>query len=573
MTVTAILLAGWALSSRTGLNAPATQVTHFDIGLPPGVEPYPSSGPAISPDGRSLAVIGIGARDGVRRVFVRRLDRAEAIEILDTGGANAVAFSPDSGAVAVTRNNGTITLVSLTDQQRRSVGSGSDINNRLTWSPAGIVFGRSGALAIVSPEGGTPRTLTELDGSRHEVLHDNPLVLPGAHLVLFASQTTEPGGDRIEVVSVDGGPRSVVVDRATTPVWSSTGHLLFARDGAIFAAAFDPLTAKVLGPAVQVMQPEAVQELVSGNLGLSVSSTGTLLTLPAGFTDSRLVSVGRDGAALTLDLPSGRYGFPRVSPNGRRLVVENGSAGIQALDLARGTSARLTAAGIMNFPTWSADGTRVVFRRFGAPFWASADGAGRAGPMPNTAINDYPSSPGPDPDSIIAVRIRPETSGDVFLISISGAFPPKPLIVTPAYEGGGQLSPDGRWLLYQSDASGAPEIYVRPYPALDRQWQVSEGGGVQARWSHNNREIYYRSGHRVVAVALNAAGAEPVFGRPAALFTDDYDFGAGLSVANYDATPDGRFIMIRRGPNGGKLRIVINWAEELKAILAAGGLR
>jgi hypothetical protein len=159
------------------------------------------------------------------------------------------------------------------------------------------------------------------------------------------------------------------------------------------------------------------------------------------------------------------------------------------------------------------------------------------------------------------------------LMSISGAFAPKPLISTPAYDGGPQLSPDGRWLLYQSDASGRAEIYVRRYPELDRQWQVSDGGGIQARWSRNVREIYYRSGRSMVATAFTATGSEPVFGKPTTLFTDDYDFGAGASIPNYDVTADGRFIMIRRGPNGGRLRVVVNWTEELNRILAAGGLQ
>ena len=207
----------------------------------------------------------------------------------------------------------------------------------------------------------------------------------------------------------------------------------------------------------------------------------------------------------------------------------------------------------------------------------------RSGPGPTAAAtrfrcppataNDFPTSPGPDPDSVLVVRVRPETSGDVFLLSISGAFEPKPLVVTPAYEGGAQLSPDGRFLLYQSNASGQAEIYVRPYPALDRQWQVSEGGGVQARWSRNSREIYYRSGNRIVAVPISTSGQEPVFGKPVALFADEYDFGQGVSNPNYDVTPDGRFVMLRRGPNGGKLRVVVNWTEELKQILASGGVR
>jgi hypothetical protein len=149
--------------------------------------------------------------------------------------------------------------------------------------------------------------------------------------------------------------------------------------------------------------------------------------------------------------------------------------------------------------------------------------------------------------------------------------PLRPLLATPAYDGGTQLSPDGHWLLYQSNPSGQAEIFVRRYPALDRPYPVSAGGGVQARWSRNGREIYYRNGQRMVAVSVDTTGAEPVFGTPTALFADEYDFGAGISIPNYDVTSDGRFIMLRRGPNGGNLRVVLNWTEELKRILETNG--
>ncbi len=569
----AALVAGWAFWSRTGPAPTAPQVTQFEIAYPRDVENFPgtSLAPAISPDGRTVAMVGV--RDGVRRVFVRRLDRAAATELPGTAGANGTVFSPDGESVAVLFTSGLITRIALADQQRNVVTSGADITLSITWSEAGIIFGRGGALSIISPEGGTPRALTVLDAARHEVAHDCAVVLAGGRLVLFASQTTKPGAERIESVSIDGGPRSVVIERARTPVWSPTGHLLFARDGAVLAVALDQSTGSPRGTATPIIPAGAIEPLASGQMGLTLSSTGTLLSAPAGFTDTRVVSVGRNGAALALDLPSGRYANPRISPDGRRLLIESGE-NIEALDMARGTWARLAAATLSTvFSTWSADGTRVVFRRFASPFWVAGDGSRVTGAVPGGIVSDFPSSPGPDPDSFIALRIRPETSGDVFLMSISGAFEPKPLIVTPAYEGGAQLSPDGRWLLYQSDASGRPEIYVRRYPNLDRQWQVSDGGGVQARWSRNNREIYYRSGQRMVAAALDASGTEPVFGKPVALFTDDYDFGAGASIANYDVTADGRFIMIRRGVNGGKLRVVVNWTEELKNILASGGVR
>ena len=201
------LVAGWALWGRTGPATTAPQVTHLEIGFPRDVEPCPatSTAPAISPDGRTVAMIGV--KDGVRRVFVRRLDRAEATELPDTVGANGAVFSPDGGSVAVMFASGLITRIALADQQRKVLTSGADITVSITWSQAGIIFSRGGALWIVPPEGGAPRALTVLDAARHEVAHDGAVVLPGGRLVLFASQTTDPGDERIESVSIDGGPR------------------------------------------------------------------------------------------------------------------------------------------------------------------------------------------------------------------------------------------------------------------------------------------------------------------------------------------------------------------------------
>ncbi len=569
----AVLAAGWALWGRPDSASSTLPVTHLDIGFPPEVEPYhPVKGPAISPDGRMVAMVGV--KNGVRSLWVRRLDRAEAAEIAGSGSVAVSAFSPDSGSVAFIVAGGAVTRVGMADLQRNVVASGADINGALAWSPAGIVFSRAGALWIVSPEGGVPRALTTLDTARHEAAHSYPVVLPGEQVVLFAANTGELGGERIEAVPFAGGQRTVLVERASSPIWSSTGHLLFARDGVVMAAAIDALSATLQGPAIPVLASGSVQSLSLGGLAFVLSSTGTLLSIPVGFTDTRVASVGRDGAARVDLLPSDRYTNPRISPDGRTLLVELAGSGIDLLDLARGTRGRTVAGPMANsMSTWSADGSRVVYKRSQVPRWVLADGSGTSGAVPGTTLNDLPSSPGPDPDSMIFVRLQPDTSADVFLMSISGAFAPKPLIVTPAYDGGAQLSPDGRWLLYQSDISGRAEIYVTRYPALDRRWQVSEGGGVQGRWSRNGREIYYRGGKHIVAVALDAAGGEPAFGKPVPLFADDYEFGGGNSIANYDVTLDGRFIMIRRGPNGGKLSVVLNWTEELKQILAAGGVK
>jgi len=171
------------------------------------------------------------------------------------------------------------------------------------------------------------------------------------------------------------------------------------------------------------------------------------------------------------------------------------------------------------------------------------------------------------------VRIVEGGSGDIALVSLSGAFAAKSIVATPGYDGGPTLSPDGRWLLFVSTMSGQAEAYVKPYPALDRQWQVSAGGGTQVRWSRNGREIYYRANQHFVAVPFTATGTEPAIGKPADLFVDMYDYGTGISIPNYDVAADGRFIVTKREAGDVGLQIGLNWDRELERILAAGGVR
>ncbi len=568
----AVLAATWAFLGRGTPGSGTHPVLHFDVVFPADIEPIPAleNGFAFSPDGRFVAMAGV--RKGARWMFVRPLESAETLELPESGVGGA-AFSPDSAQVAFLAGNRVVS-VALADRQRTLVTPSADLAGGIAWGEAGIVFARNRALWIAPTGGAAPRALTTLDAARREVLHAGQVVLPGGRFVLFSSLTGEPGTERIEAVSALGGPRSVVVERATTPIWSPTGHLLFARDGAVLATDFDEPNARVRGVATPVLASGLLGTSVSGALGLRLASNGSLLFLPQNFHAQRVVSVGRDGSALALGLPRARYMNPRASPDGRRVMVNRDGVNLEAWNLERGTLARLTtAAPGTNFPVWNSDGSRIVYRRFNAPSWMSADGSSQAGEVPGGLANDYPTAAGPDPDSVIVTRIQPETVGDVFLLSLSGAFEPRSLIATRAYEGGAQLSPDGRWLTYASAESGQSEIHVRRYPALDRQWLVSEGGGFQPRWSANGREIYYRGGPTLTAVPFDGSGKEPVIGKPTALFKDEYDLGQGITIANYDVTPDGRFLLLRRDAQGGHLRIVLNWTEELKQILAKGGVR
>ena len=529
LTAVLLVFAGWAFWSRPDAGGIAGNPTYADMALPADVEPV-SFAPQIAPDGRTIAFAG--AKDGVRHLFLRGLDGADITEVSAGGGINSIAFSPDSRNLAFVSVSGELMVYSLIDHSTRVLTGGADPQTAPAWGPAGIVFGRAGALWILPAEGGDPRRLTSLDAARGEVLHNHSIVLPGGRFVLFSSLTAPAGTERIEAVSIDSGSRSVVAERAISPVWSPTGHLLFVRDGALVAARLDPQTARVEGEAVPVLPSGVVGSDATGKLLLSLSSTGTLLYAPVGLLENRAVSVGRDGGVLALGLPSGEYANPRLSPDGRRLLVEDGARFLEVLDLMRGTRAELTAAGLGTaFATWTSDGKRVVARRLGIPAWIAADGSGESAALPGGSTNDYPTSPGPDPDSVLVVRVDPDTTGDIFQMSLSGAFQPRSLLATPAYDGGPQLSPDGHWLLYQSNPSGQAAIFVRRYPGLDRPYPVSSGGGVQARWSRTGHEIYYRNDRHMVAVSVDTSGAEPIFGSPTPLFADEYRLRFGYQYS------------------------------------------
>jgi Tol biopolymer transport system component len=568
LAAAALLVAAWMARGPRSPETRGLEVQKFELAFPADTEPRADlpNGFAISPDGQQVAMVGV--KNGARSSFVRSLGSEEVLEIAESP-VNGVAFSPDGTQLALLGASSQVISFSLKDRQRTVLVRTLGAAGPLAWGETGVVFPRAGELWIAPTDGGEPRALTALDDARHEVLHTAPIFLPRGNIVLFPSLTTEEGTERIEAVSVEGGARSVVVERATTPIWSPTGHLLFARDRAVLAIAFDEEAVAARGDATRILPPGLVATTQSGTLAMRLSSNGALLFAPGDLGAQHLVSVAPDGSALTLDLPRGRHEFPRVSPDGRRLMVASDYSHLTVLNLDRGTRSQFTNVLTGNAHcNWNRDGSRIVYRRFNVPFWISSDGSDRQGAIRGAVSNDFPSAPGPDPDSVLVTSLQPETSFDVYLLSLSGAFEPRPLVSTRAYEGGAQLSPDGRWLAYVSNETGRFEIYLRRFPELDRQWQVSEGGGTQLRWSANGLAIYFRSGTHLMAVPFDGSALEPVMGKPTDLFRDEYDMGTAGTNANYDVTADGRFLMLRREPVGGHLRIVLNWTEELKRALA-----
>jgi Tol biopolymer transport system component len=345
-----------------------------------------------------------------------------------------------------------------------------------------------------------------------------------------------------------------------------SGHLVFFRDGALLGAPFDVDRLEVTGPVVRVLENLAVGTTMDAPLA-ALSDAGSLAYAPSDAGTTRLVWVSRQGVEQPITDTARRYQYPRLASDGRRTVVAAaGDLWIQ--DTARATFTRLTSEQTVGnaFPVWTPDGTHVLFRTLTGMYWTGADGSGHPQTIAGSLSGDLPCSVSPDGDTLAFMRQNAQTSRDIYVLSLRGQSRPRPVVNTPAYEGGAQFSPDGHWMAYTSDESGQMQVYVRPFPSPDRRWQVSTQGGTQPVWSRSGKEIFYRVGNKMIVVDVSA-GADLSLSQPRQLFEQRYVF-QNVSLANYDVSPDGqRFVMIKDEAGSGRLNVVLNWTEELKRLV------
>jgi Tol biopolymer transport system component len=240
-------------------------------------------------------------------------------------------------------------------------------------------------------------------------------------------------------------------------------------------------------------------------------------------------------------------------------------------DLSRETLTRFTFEGTSNGnPIWTPDGKRIAFdsNKEGQHnvFWQLADGSGGLERLTTGEYFQGPSSWSPDGQLLAFVEINPTTGLDIWVLRMSDR-KAQPFHRTPFTEGTPRFSPDGRWLSYISGESGRFEIYVQPYPGPGGKWQISTEGGTEPVWNPNGRELFYRSGDKMMAVDV---ATKPSFsaGKPRMLFQGQYAPTVG-TAPNYDVSSDGqRFLMVQSSEQAGaaptQINVVLNWFEELK---------
>ena len=359
----------------------------------------------------------------------------------------------------------------------------------------------------------------------------------------------------------------------------SSGHLVYAANNALRAVAFDIDRMEVRGTLLLPAVPRLVTT-AAGAADFAVTADGTLVYVDAPTDATGLVPVwvDRQGQETPSGAPPGSYQYPRFTPNGEgiALTVSGGQSGAWVWDLFRKTLK--PQPGDQANGVYSADGARRVFAsgRDGGGvnlYMQDANGSGvpeRLTESPNTQV---PTSITPDGHSVVFHEITPAGGRDLRVVSLlpsRQSVPSETLIATPSDERNGIVSPDGRWLAYESDKSGQLEVYVRPYPLVDdREWQVSTGGGRQAVWTRNGDELFYVSPDgSLMTVSVESRGSAWK-GAPQKLLDNRYFSGGGVP-RQYDVAPDGqRLLMLKQASDHGlpEIAVVLNWHEELKRLV------
>jgi eukaryotic-like serine/threonine-protein kinase len=582
LAVAATALVAW----RIGADAVSPQVTRFSIRLADG-QRFSSTARgsiALSPDGTMLAFL---ASDGL---FVRPMADPEPKRI-----ASGEAWGPLTSNLVFSPDGRSLLFYAPADStlKRISIGGGATVTlarldgppHGVSWSNSGIAWGMGNrGVFRVSEEGGTPEQIVSVNADEQAY---GPQLLRNDQQVLF-TLASGAGVDRwdhasIVVQSRNTGERKTVVEGGSDARVLPSGHLVYAVAGVLMTVPFDVDRLALTGspiPAVEgILRPAGAS---TGLANFSYSNTGSLIYIPGpaatSFGQLRLAVFDRAGSVAPLKIQTGPYEFPRVSPDGTRAAVgasDTKEAVIWICDLTGGTSRRrLTFEGRNRFPLWSADGQHVAFQsdRDGdlGIFWQRADGTSpNAERLTRPGQNEahVPQAWSPDGDRLLFSIIKQQ---DVSLSVLSL----RDKTITPYGDVHSQLptaatlSPDGRWVAYQSGSAGNNAIYVQPFPRGGEKHLISVGNAHHPRWSQDGRQLFFVPARSQPAIVNVTTDPTFVYSDPVAFGGQKWLEAGPVTERTYDLMPDGEHVLGFVDPSSQvenqQIQVVLNWFEELR---------
>jgi Tol biopolymer transport system component len=533
---------------------------------------------ALSPDGLRLAFVAARKR-GASQLWIRPLDGVEAQPLPGTEGASYPFWSPDSRFLAFFAG-GKLKKIDTTG------GVPQELCNAATgrggaWNADGIIVftGQvNSPISRISAKGGVVTAATTLDADRAAIAHYWPQFLPDGRHFLYYQRSSKPEYQGVYVTALDSSSSTRILENDGMAL-SASGHLLFVRDGTLFAQAFDDRALQTSRDPVRLGDHVGYWTAAFGYAAVTVSPAGVLAT----GTNVRLTTSlrwhDRSGASTGPPTAPAQYSSPRLSADQQSVVVSMIDAAtaqpdLWVLGLARGTTSRLTSDPATDwFPVWSADGGRLLFsstRSGWSAIFQKAIGGGPEEPVVGggSAIQaTYPSDLSGDGRFLLYQQATPR-GYDLGVLTFAGERKSSTFLGTPFNEVQGRFSPNARWVAYASDESGRFEVYVRPFPAASGQTQISIAGGMQPEWRRDGKELFYVSADgKLTAVPVTTDGATFSAGTSRALFDVEVPEANEPYPTDYTVTADGQRFLVNTvvdQPTHPALTVILNWTADLK---------
>ena len=552
---------------------PATDVPFASMPLPGLAPTAPQVG--VSPDGRQVAFVAID-RSNVRQLWIRMIDTGVPRPIERTDGANSWPFwSPDGRVVVFAANSFLMKLDVTAGTVERFIrlpeaappvpfvtGSwGSDGN---------ILFSIGGPAGLyrVPASGGSPVAATTLNGPRGDQYHSWPQLLEDGRFLFFV-RTNDLTTNGVYTATLAAPEGTLVVSSAGRGVYAA-GELLWTIEDRLVAQPFAPASGRLEGES-KTLVPTVYQG--AGRTPAFWASDSALLYAVSGSRERQFRWFDRAGTALQAAGPPGLYGGFDLSPDGSRVVIEvlkDGPATrstISSLDTASGVFTPITSGDLNdNDPRFGPSGEIAFARNTGDPPGIVRVDSTGAQPtvllprdkLPVVWLEDWAPTGG-------SLVFRSSADRDAWELP-SGSQERRRLTQAKEPIEQVQLSPDSRWIAYNTAESGRSEAYVSPVPATGRRWQISNEGGVQPLWRADGREIYYLGlDAALYAVEVRVEGQEFKTGRPQMLFRTPLSVISAV-VEQYRVSPDGgRFLLCEplTSPQREPLRMLLNWSAKL----------
>ena len=531
--------------------------------------------PVLSPDGTRLAFT---ARDEQGKVllYVRQLSSLAAQPLSGTDGARFLFWSPDGREIGYFAD-AKLKKIDATGGPTQTLCDGNGFGG--TWSKGGVIVFEPSAhegLLQVSAAGGAPEPASKLNAAQSENSHRWPYFLPDGKHFLFWSRSSQGVEANALYVGTLGSLDVKLLMKGQSMAEYASGYLLFLRDQTLMARRLDLRHLEVTGDATVVAERVAVNDATNRAM-FSASDSGTLLYQTGEIGGKwSLQWFGRDGKQSGSFAPPDNYLWPVFSPDGKRLAVvifsgAQGTGDIWIFDLAAGVRTRLTfGPGLQMMPTWSPDGKTIIYasNRKG-PYHIYAKAADGSGPeraiLETSNTNESPEDFSPDGRFLVYGRhsLSPQqTSEGLWILPLSGDGKPSP-VVQATSNVHAAVSPDGRWLAYDSTESGRKEVYVTAFPGGGPKWQVSTNSGFSARWRRDGKELFFlEQGGSLMAVDANTSGGSFRFGTPHFLF---HVFPN--QNGPFDPTADGKKFLVNgadQKAGSEPATLVLNWPGEIR---------